>query len=69
MLSTLIVYLTKGDEDHGIDVVKEVEGGLNKSSINQLQLHGPYVGDVAKIGLIIAIVGLMVGVNIAYALI
>ncbi|KAK2978563.1 hypothetical protein RJ640_006682 [Escallonia rubra] len=57
ILSTLIVYLTKADE-HGVKIVKHFRGGLNPSSVNQLQLNGPHVGQAAKIGLICAVVAL-----------
>ncbi|KAK3001374.1 hypothetical protein RJ639_020442 [Escallonia herrerae] len=59
ILSTLIVYLTKADE-HGVKIVKHFRGGLNPSSVNQLQLNGPHVGQAAKIGLICAVVALTV---------
>ncbi|XP_008233449.1 PREDICTED: sulfate transporter 2.1-like [Prunus mume] len=57
ILSTLIVYLTRGDK-HGIKIVKHIKDGLNPSSVNLLELNGPYVGDVAKVGLIVALVAL-----------
>ncbi|KAM7518605.1 hypothetical protein LguiB_017567 [Lonicera macranthoides] len=57
ILSTLIVYLTKAD-DHGVKIVKHIKGGLNPSSIHQLQFTGPHVGEAAKIGLICAVVAL-----------
>ncbi|KAF7829910.1 low affinity sulfate transporter 3-like [Senna tora] len=57
ILSTLIVYLTKADK-HGVNIIKHVKGGLNPSSSHLLQLHGPHVGQVAKIGLISAIIAL-----------
>ncbi|XP_050378517.1 sulfate transporter 2.1 [Argentina anserina] len=57
ILSTLIVYLTRGDK-HGIKIVKHIKDGLNPSSVHLLQLNSPYVGDVAKVGLIIAVVAL-----------
>ncbi|XP_004304832.1 PREDICTED: low affinity sulfate transporter 3-like [Fragaria vesca subsp. vesca] len=57
ILSTLIVYLTRADK-HGIKIVKHIKEGLNPSSVHLLQLNSPYVGDVAKVGLIIAIVAL-----------
>ncbi|KAK2997162.1 hypothetical protein RJ639_026198 [Escallonia herrerae] len=57
ILSTLIVYLMKADE-HGVKIVKHFRGGLNPSSVNQLQLNGPHVGQAAKIGLICAVVAL-----------
>lgn len=59
ILSTIIVYLTKA-EDHGVKIVKHIKGGLNPSSIHQLQFSGPHVGEAAKIGLICAIVALTV---------
>lgn len=57
ILATLIVYLTKADE-HGVKIVKHIKKGLNPSSVNQLQFKGPHVGEVAKTGLIVAIVAL-----------
>lgn len=60
IISTLIVYLTRGDK-HGIKIVKHIKDGLNPSSVNLLELNGPYVGDVAKVGLIVALVALTVG--------
>lgn len=59
ILSTLIVYLTRGDK-HGINIVKHIKDGLNPSSVNLLQFNSPYVGDVAKVGLIVALVALAV---------
>ncbi|XWS33293.1 hypothetical protein CRYUN_Cryun22dG0069000 [Craigia yunnanensis] len=57
ILATLIVFLTKADK-HGIKIVKRIKGGLNPSSVHQLQFNGPHVGEVAKIGLIVAIIAL-----------
>ncbi|GMY11312.1 sulfate transporter 2.1-like [Fagus crenata] len=57
ILSTLIVFLTRADK-HGVKIVKHIQGGLNPSSVHQLQLNGPYVGEVAKIGLIVGVVAL-----------
>ncbi|KAJ7965667.1 putative Sulfate transporter [Quillaja saponaria] len=57
ILSTLIVYFTKADK-HGVNIVKHVKRGLNPSSAHQLELHGPHVGQAAKIGLISAVVAL-----------
>ncbi|KAL2497893.1 Sulfate transporter 2.1 [Abeliophyllum distichum] len=57
ILSTLIVYLTKADK-HGIKIVKHFKGGLNPSSVHQLQFGSPHVGEAAKIGLICAIIAL-----------
>ena len=62
ILSTLIVYLTNA-KDLGIDIVKQVQEGLNPSSVRQLQFDGPYVGGVTKIGFIVAVVALTVGVQ------
>ncbi|KAJ6337502.1 hypothetical protein OIU76_007222 [Salix suchowensis] len=67
ILSTLIVYLTKADK-HGVNIVRHIKGGLNRSSIHDLQLSGPQVGQAAKIGLISAIVALTVpAVTISFA--
>ncbi|XP_041006556.1 sulfate transporter 2.1 [Juglans microcarpa x Juglans regia] len=57
ILSTLIVFLTRADT-HGIKIVKHIKGGLNPSSLHLLQLDGPQVGEVAKAGLVVAVVAL-----------
>ncbi|KAK7301262.1 hypothetical protein RJT34_12123 [Clitoria ternatea] len=57
ILSTLIVYLSRADK-HGVNIIKHVKGGLNPSSLHQLQFHGPHVGQAAKIGLICAVIAL-----------
>ncbi|XP_020229921.1 low affinity sulfate transporter 3 [Cajanus cajan] len=57
MLSTLIVYLSKADKN-GVNIIKHVKGGLNPSSVHQLQFHGQHVGQAAKIGLISAVIAL-----------
>ncbi|KAK7373061.1 hypothetical protein VNO80_06457 [Phaseolus coccineus] len=57
ILSTLIVYLSRADK-HGVNIIKHVKGGMNPSSLHQLQLHGPHVGQAAKIGLICAVIAL-----------
>ncbi|XP_061344031.1 sulfate transporter 2.1-like [Gastrolobium bilobum] len=57
LLSTLIVFLTRADKS-GVNIVKHIKGGLNPSSINQIQLHSPHVGALAKIGLLVAVVAL-----------
>jgi len=62
ILSTITVYLTNA-KDHGIDIVKQVQEGLNPSSVHQLQFDGSYVEGVAKIGFIVAVVALTVGVQ------
>ncbi|XP_023772631.1 low affinity sulfate transporter 3 [Lactuca sativa] len=57
ILSTLIVYLTKGDE-HGIKIIKHFKGGLNPSSVNQLEFNSPHLRESVKIGLVCAIIAL-----------
>ncbi|KAM6563771.1 hypothetical protein CsatB_023769 [Cannabis sativa] len=57
ILSTLIVYVAKADKN-GVKIVKHIKGGINPSSLHQLQLHSPFVWEVAKIGLIVAVVAL-----------
>lgn len=59
ILSTLIVFLTKADK-HGVKIIKHIKVGVNRSSVNQLQFHGPHVGQAAKVGLITAIIALTV---------
>ncbi|OMO56004.1 sulfate anion transporter [Corchorus capsularis] len=57
VLSTLIVFLTKADK-HGVKIIKHIKGGLNPSSVHQLQFNDPHIGEIAKIGLIVAIIAL-----------
>ncbi|KAK3230817.1 hypothetical protein Dsin_002698 [Dipteronia sinensis] len=57
ILSTFIVYITKADR-HGVKIIKHIKGGLNPSSVHELQFKGPLLGQTAKIGLITAIVAL-----------
>ncbi|KAF3441026.1 hypothetical protein FNV43_RR19312 [Rhamnella rubrinervis] len=57
ILSTVFVFLAGADK-HGVKIVKYVKGGLNPSSVHELQLNSPLVGEVAKIGLIVAVVAL-----------
>ncbi|KAI4317236.1 hypothetical protein L6164_025125 [Bauhinia variegata] len=57
VLSTLIVFLTRADKK-GVNIVKHIKGGINPSSIHQLDFNSPYAGEVAKIGLIVAVVAL-----------
>ncbi|XP_024968879.1 low affinity sulfate transporter 3-like [Cynara cardunculus var. scolymus] len=57
ILSTLIVYLTRADE-HGIKIIKHFKGGLNPSSVNQLQFNSPHLREAVKIGLVCAIIAL-----------
>lgn len=59
ILSTLIVFVTRADKD-GVKIVKHVKGGMNPSSIHQLDFNNPHLPDVAKIGLIVAVVALTV---------
>ncbi|KAK4352429.1 hypothetical protein RND71_027947 [Anisodus tanguticus] len=59
VLSTLIVYLTKADQ-HGVKVVKHFKGGLNPSSLHQLQFNSPHIGELAKIGLVLSSLSLSV---------
>jgi len=59
VLSTLFVFLTKADEN-GVKIVKHVKGGLNPISIHQLDFSSPYIGEVAKIALVVAVVALTV---------
>lgn len=62
ILSTLLVFLARADK-HGVKIVKHIKGGLNPSSVHELQLNGPLVGEVAKIGLIAAVVALTVSTH------
>nr|GEX10194.1 low affinity sulfate transporter 3-like [Tanacetum cinerariifolium] len=57
ILSTLIVYLTRADE-HGVKIIKHFKGGLNPSSLNQLEFNGPHLVEAAKAGFICAIIAL-----------
>ncbi|TXG52861.1 hypothetical protein EZV62_022030 [Acer yangbiense] len=57
ILSTFIVYITKADK-HGVKIIKHIKGGLNPSSVHELQFKGPLLGQTVKIGLITAVVAL-----------
>lgn len=57
ILSTLFVYLTKADK-HGINIVKHFKGGLNPSSVHELQFNSTHVAEAAKIGIICAVIAL-----------
>nr|XP_043614762.1 low affinity sulfate transporter 3-like isoform X1 [Erigeron canadensis] len=59
ILSTAIVYLTRADE-HGVKIIKHVQGGLNPSSVSQLQFNSPHLREAVKIGLVCAIIALTV---------
>lgn len=59
ILSTLIVFLTRADKS-GVKIVKHVKGGLNPSSLHELDFNNPHVGEAAKIGLVVAVVALTV---------
>ncbi|CAN1194384.1 Sulfate transporter 2.1 [Linum perenne] len=56
-LATVIVFVTKADE-HGVKIIKHIKGGLNPSSVHQLQLNDPNIGEIAKIGLVVAVIAL-----------
>ncbi|KAI4325926.1 hypothetical protein MLD38_031287 [Melastoma candidum] len=55
--ATLIVFLTRADE-HGVKIIKHVNSGLNPISVRQLRFGGPFLGDLAKIGLVVAVIAL-----------
>lgn len=57
IMSTLLVFLTRADK-HGVKIVKHITGGLNPSSLHELQFNSPHTAEAAKIGLIIALVAL-----------
>ncbi|KAL1226086.1 Sulfate transporter 2.1 [Cardamine amara subsp. amara] len=57
VVSTLMVFLTKADE-HGVKTVRHIKGGLNPISIHDLDFNTPHLGQIAKIGLIVALVAL-----------
>ncbi|KAJ6737163.1 SULFATE TRANSPORTER [Salix viminalis] len=57
LLSTLLVYLTRADK-HGVVIIKHVKKGLNPGSIHELQLNHPHIGEVAKIGLVVAVIAI-----------
>ncbi|KAJ6305442.1 hypothetical protein OIU78_020894 [Salix suchowensis] len=57
VLSTLLVYLTRADK-HGVVIIKHVKKGLNPGSIHELQLNHPHIGEVAKIGLVVAVIAI-----------
>jgi len=42
--------------------VRHIKGGLNPSSINQIELNTPHIGALAKTGLFVAAVALTVSI-------
>lgn len=59
ILSTLVVLLTRADK-YGVKIVKHITGGLNPSSLHDLQFNSTHTAEAAKIGLIVALVALTV---------
>ncbi|MED6181439.1 Sulfate transporter 2.1 [Stylosanthes scabra] len=58
ILSTLMVYVTRADKS-GVNIVKHIKGGVNPSSVNEIELkNSPHLGELAKIGLVAALVAL-----------
>ncbi|KAL9393582.1 hypothetical protein Peur_012867 [Populus x canadensis] len=57
VLSTLLVYLTRADK-HGVIIIKHIKKGLNPGSIHELQFNNPHIGEVAKTGLIVAVIAI-----------
>ncbi|CAK9185778.1 unnamed protein product [Ilex paraguariensis] len=57
VLSTLIVFLTRADQ-HGVKILKHIKGGLNPSSVHQLQFDSPHATEVVKSGIVVAVVAL-----------
>ncbi|KAF2594074.1 hypothetical protein F2Q70_00045618 [Brassica cretica] len=66
ILATLIVYLTNA-ETRGVKIVKNIKPGFNRPSVNQLEFNGSHLGQVAKIGIICAIIALTTYVPITSA--
>ncbi|KAG8073844.1 hypothetical protein GUJ93_ZPchr0006g40913 [Zizania palustris] len=56
-LSTLVVYVTRADK-HGVNIIQNVNSGINASSVNQIDLKKGYVAESAKIALICAVIAL-----------
>lgn len=59
------MYLSKADK-HGVKIVKHIKGGINPSSLHQLQFKGPHVAEAVKVGLISAVIALTVTDNLPY---
>ncbi|XP_065873271.1 low affinity sulfate transporter 3-like [Euphorbia lathyris] len=57
IVSTVIVYLTRADK-HGVKIIKHIKQGLNPSSLHHLQFNDPHIGELTKIGLVVAVVAL-----------
>lgn len=57
VLSTLLVYLTRADK-HGVMIIKHIKKGLNPGSIHELQFNNPHIGEIAKTGLIVAVIAI-----------
>ncbi|XP_042427287.1 sulfate transporter 1.3-like [Zingiber officinale] len=57
VLSTFFVYITRADE-HGVQIVRHIDKGLNPSSINRIHFHGHYAAKGFRIGAIAALIAL-----------
>ncbi|GKV09285.1 hypothetical protein SLEP1_g20810 [Rubroshorea leprosula] len=63
ILSTFFVYITRADKE-GVQIVKHIERGINRPSVDKIFFTGPYVLKGFKIGAIAGMIGLTEAVAI-----
>jgi low affinity sulfate transporter 2 len=44
-------------------IIKHIKKGLNPGSIHELQFNNPHIGEIAKTGLIVAVIAITVGIK------
>lgn len=57
VLATLFVYLFRADK-HGVQIVKNIEKGINPSSANKIYFSGSYLGKGMRIGVVAGMIAL-----------
>ncbi|WOL02732.1 sulfate transporter 1.2 [Canna indica] len=63
ILSTFFVYITHADE-HGVQIVKKIDKGINPSSVSHIYFTGPFVAKGFRIGVVAGMVALTEAVAI-----
>ncbi|XAR53070.1 hypothetical protein NMG60_11021469 [Bertholletia excelsa] len=57
IISTFFVYITHAN-DHGVQIVKDIEKGVNSPSVDQIFFSGEYLGKGFKIGVVAGLIAL-----------
>ncbi|KAK7282788.1 hypothetical protein RIF29_11847 [Crotalaria pallida] len=63
VLSTFFVFITRADKQ-GVDIVRNIEKGINPSSVNQIYFSGEYLVKGFKIGVVAGMIALTEAVAI-----